>query len=1015
MKFNSPKAIKSKLREIHNEELLNLNIYLKDLEEINENRDLAYLIHSRIHEEFSYLDDEYMVNIYPFRRIPSLCQNAYYRIRDAFIGRNFIENKYHDEISEIENLIEEDIFEMERIFREIDFEREVSEWEPYIRNFAADESPMLLESAEESHVLLESVEESSMLEIAYNHSNPNVRSFALGMVEKPHVWLDFLINDPDSNVRLAALYYLFGEEYLENFSQYDYYREIPIEISFNLDYEKVSEDFGIEEPLFKRYDKMIISRISFENDELNVYIDPENSFEHAVSEISNQDALKAIANNHNLWSVRYVAVNRITDEDYLYDIALKGFDEDSKPRHGILYYPGEFGEGDVLKSLLNRLLMIKDLSGNELNEFLKELFYRSKDYAVKRYCLSKIVDDTFLANIVNDEADPTFARAIFDSIKDEDCLIFILLSVLKNPRFDGFHHTYNDEFFIDNEIDIESINELREMLGRYDELDYKALRADACRRLIEMPSETLNRCLRDLSLKLELDAIEGKHYFKDILDMKITDILADVARHDESSKVRLLAISAIEDKDALRDIALNDEDREVSCTALKRIDDEDFTRDYVLKYKRDSLYLVTNDMIKDQSILSDIAVNDSWKFTRKEAIRNLEDDVLLEHIAKNDPEWIVRAEAVDKIKNMDILIDIAYNDPEDSVKRHAISRIDDEDVLMDLLYKNESSDIIRLILSKVNNHEVICDFAYNHPNWSIREDAVVNVEDNRVLADIAKNDEDDIVRRTAIKTLVGKFMKIKPIIGNSPDRYAEHLRNREYIESLVGLGYDGNLESNDENNGTLESNDENNGNTKNEEYVDADSIVLYEDENPFTLQGLLVDLAYNDASEKVREFASSYISDENILFDIAMNDESDRVRLSAIDEIERNELLAKIFVMSKDHHIYEKAISKIRYEYILRRLAGLKSYYGELWPKDQIVKARLNELGFKPPRPLPKYEDDFYTGKKKLFRPTVDVSEIESDELIEINRNIMKLADSYKFAEYDDSNYHFQKIFHYKK
>ena len=93
MKFNSPKAIKSKLIEIRNEELLNINIYLKDLEEINSNRDLVFLIRNRLPEEFTYLDDEDMCLIPPFRNLSSFCKNAYYRIRDAYIGRKFIENR----------------------------------------------------------------------------------------------------------------------------------------------------------------------------------------------------------------------------------------------------------------------------------------------------------------------------------------------------------------------------------------------------------------------------------------------------------------------------------------------------------------------------------------------------------------------------------------------------------------------------------------------------------------------------------------------------------------------------------------------------------------------------------------------------------------------------------------------------------------------------------------------------------------------------------------------------------
>ena len=206
------------------------------------------------------------------------------------------------------------------------------------------------------------------------------------------------------------------------------------------------------------------------------------------------------------------------------------------------------------------------------------------------------------------------------------------------------------------------------------------------------------------------------------------------------------------------------------------------------------------------------------------------------------------------------------------------------------------------------------------------------------------------------------------------------------------------LVNNQENEILSESNDDGD-----DEYIDANSILLYEDEKSYTLQDLLVDRACNDRNEKVHECAVSYISDENLLFDIANNDESIDVRLSALDGIKRNDLLAKIFVKSKNHHIYKKAISKIKFKYILLKLACIKNYYGELWPKRDLVNDRLNELGFKAPNPLPKDDDD-----KEFLIAAIDFGEEMSiDEMLDLERFIKSLMNPNQHHNYyEDPDYY---------
>ena len=150
-------------------------------------------------------------------------------ILKAYNLEDYMDNQYQREIAEIEKLVKDS---------EFDFNQDM---EGKLFNYDYLESALKLDDA-------------SILEIAYNHPNPIVRSFALGIVDKPHIWIDFLLNDPDSTVRTAALYYLFGDEYLANLLNNDWFGEIPIEIELRLNYDDIKDDFGIGTILFKRFD-----------------------------------------------------------------------------------------------------------------------------------------------------------------------------------------------------------------------------------------------------------------------------------------------------------------------------------------------------------------------------------------------------------------------------------------------------------------------------------------------------------------------------------------------------------------------------------------------------------------------------------------------------------------------------------------------------------------------------------------------------------------------------------------
>ena len=124
---------------------------------------------------------------------------------------------------------------------------------------------------------------------------------------------------------------------------------------------------------------------------------------------------------------------------------------------------------------------------------------------------------------------------------------------------------------------------------------------------------------------------------------------AVTASFGQEIKLRLEAIKKLTDQTLLADIAKNDTNWEIRLGAVENL--------------------------TDQAILVEIAKNDIKTEVRVAAVEKLTDQTILAEIAKKDVKWPVRKAAVDKLNNLDILTDIASHDEESFVRNSAMSRL----------------------------------------------------------------------------------------------------------------------------------------------------------------------------------------------------------------------------------------------------------------------------------------------------------------------------------------------------
>lgn len=198
--------------------------------------------------------------------------------------------------------------------------------------------------------------------------------------------------------------------------------------------------------------------------------------------------------------------------------------------------------------------------------------------------------------------------------------------------------------------------------------------------------------------------------------------LIDLVRFSRYKKTRRKAVKYIRDIPLLEEWALND-----SYPGLRRV-------------------IVALPRFKNQEILSTIALNDSAYSVRYAAIRNVNfnDDETLSKLAVEDPHWLIREYAASQISDESILNDLAVNDSSCWVICKAITNPNFNSVsALRKLGNHPNLWVSKNIAGHpLTDDETLIDIALNN-RWNCsREKAINRIRDRDVLKYISENDDD---------------------------------------------------------------------------------------------------------------------------------------------------------------------------------------------------------------------------------------------------------------------------------
>ena len=366
-------------------------------------------------------------------------------------------------------------------------------------------------------------------------------------------------------------------------------------------------------------------------------------------------------------------------------------------------------------------------------------------------------------------------------------------------------------------------------------------------------------------------------------------ILADIAKNDESTSVREEAVKKIKDKKILEDITYNASDSSIRLRAVRKI--------------------------KDETILEDISRNNPYNRIQTAAINNIKNEELLINIAKNNENSDVRIEAIKKINNQNALANIFKTTTDNEVRNiivldkinneYILKDIDGDEILLNII-KNSGEKSANKAIDKITDKESLVKlFQTKKPECSseILDKAFKKIDDDSLLKIIVLECPFTLYNSSLSYTALKRIKNgdiILDIFNNSPDSNIKKEARKILTENYPNLLKD------------IDASDLNNIN------------LLIENNDEFSLAKIITSA---DQSDENRTKALNHINNELILKDIVLLDEVGidylYYRLDALEKISNEIVLAEIVdntgktTFHEEVEISLKAIEKISIQKIL--------------------------------------------------------------------------------------------------
>lgn len=263
-----------------------------------------------------------------------------------------------------------------------------------------------------------------------------------------------------------------------------------------------------------------------------------------------------------------------------------------------------------------------------------------------------------------------------------------------------------------------------------------------------------------ISVYGEIDLLNNNR-FKDFQPKSIEELegitsqafLADIAKNNENTEIRLAAIQRLDDQTALANIANNDSDFQIQFAAVQRLTNQTSLANVAYNNSSVQVRLAAVRKLTNQTSLANVAYNDRDTEVRFAAVQRLTNQTSLANVAYNDRDAQVRFEALQKLTNQTSLANVAYNDRDPDIRLAALQRLTNQTSLANIAYNDRDAQVRLIAVQKLDNQTSLTNVANNDRDTQVRLAAVQKLTNRTTLTNIANNDRDEQVRKAASQRL----------------------------------------------------------------------------------------------------------------------------------------------------------------------------------------------------------------------------------------------------------------------
>lgn len=376
----------------------------------------------------------------------------------------------------------------------------------------------------------------------------------------------------------------------------------------------------------------------------------------AVGKLTDQATLAEISKNDEAFDVREAAVMRLTDQKALADVAI----EDS--------------EKTVRKAAFVRI--------ND-EKLIAEVAKSSSDYGIYSAAVKRVSDPELLAALVREAQKEEARRLAAERVDDQD----VLFIVAKEDKHWAVRR--------------EAVRKLtgQERIAQIAEHDTdEAVRVAAA---LKLKDRTLaQRIFAEIATATTMSRKESGAPFEAVKHLTSQAALASAAKSSCDYGAASEAAGRVTDQALLADLVQNGEPS-VRRIVVARITDQKLLAGVAEADGDGAVRVVAASRLSDtgaaQKVFAEVALTDSEKHNRFEAVRRLTDQALLAQIVRSDATTLVRLEAAARIKDQSVaqpvIATVARGDKDPGERRVAVRLLHDQALLLRIAETDGDRDV----------------------------------------------------------------------------------------------------------------------------------------------------------------------------------------------------------------------------------------------------------------------------------------------------------------------------------